>query len=82
MVEDQVLDFDLIISTMQDSCLRMQEQCLDFAATSFMTDEETWELEAIIGEFDEFAREAKMLSERAIILKAKAKSTAKLVGIP
>jgi hypothetical protein len=79
LVEDMVLDLQVILPGMLDSIIRVRDQCKDVSNSPCYSREENHEIAVIIGELNEYAREAKMHLERAKTLKEKAESTAHLV---
>ncbi|KAH9211753.1 hypothetical protein DL95DRAFT_369317 [Leptodontidium sp. 2 PMI_412] len=78
IVEDQVLDLQVILPSMIDSIRGVREACVRFQAEYPMEDGKKLELEAIIEEFEDYEKQAAMLSDRAKVLKANAESTAQL----
>lgn len=79
MLEDQVLDLRVILPGILESIIGVWESCRECSATLLLSHAEKSELEEVIDELDEYAKEAKRLIERSQSLKAKAKSTAQLV---
>ncbi len=71
IVEDKVLDLQIILPTMLETIAGIEDQCRRFSAAPCLE---------ILGEFDEYVREVKMLIERAKTLKQMSKSTAQLVS--
>ncbi|KUJ20793.1 uncharacterized protein LY89DRAFT_640613 [Mollisia scopiformis] len=74
IIEDQVLDLQVILPGMLDA---VEQLLREFS--SFQT-EEDGELNAIVGEFEEYVREVKMLVERSKALNDMARSTARLLS--
>jgi hypothetical protein len=82
IVEDQVLDLEVILPSMLDSIVGIQEQCNMFLSGIGMNEEEQDETRAVVQEFNEYIREVKRHIDRAKVLKERAKSTAELVVSP
>lgn len=76
-----MLDLQVILPSMIDSIRGVREACVRFQAEYPMEDGKKLELEAIIEEFEDYEKQAAMLSDRAKVLKANAESTAQLVRI-
>ncbi|CZR68126.1 uncharacterized protein PAC_18025 [Phialocephala subalpina] len=80
IVEDSVLDLQAILPGMLCAIVAIQEQCKHHRHNSRITEEEKYDADAIIYEFDEYIREVRMHIERVKVLKDKAKSTAELLS--
>jgi len=79
VLEESILDLQVILSTMAKTITRIRDHCKSTSKKLRMNEEETYSLELIIDEFDEYIREAEMYAERSVVLKEKAHSTAQLV---
>ena len=79
IIEDFVLDLQVILPSIHDAIIGVRDQCKKYLASIGHGSEAQYEIEAVLGELDEYAREATMHIERAKILNKKAKSTAQLV---
>jgi hypothetical protein len=78
-VEDYVLDLEVILPGMLDSITGVRDQCMSNLTSYDHKDDQRSEIEAIIGELDEYIGEVRIHIERAKNLKDKANSTAQLV---
>ena len=79
LVEDMVLDLQVILPGLLDSITEVRNRCVNDFNSSTYTPNERFQVEAIIGELNEYIQEAKFHIERAKTLKDKAKSTVQLV---
>lgn len=80
IVEDQVLDLQIILPSMMDSICGIKGQLKIMRESNPTEQDEASEVDAILGEFDEYIREAKMHIQRAEILKQQSLSTSQLLS--
>lgn len=80
-VEDYVLDVQIILPTILQTIIGIQKESRAFCQAAQLSQDEQDNLEAIIDEFDEYAKDIRMHIDRASILGAKAASTARLVRV-
>lgn len=79
-LEDEVLDLQVILSTMQKTIARIQNHCKKSCLSLKKTKSEEMQLEMIIDEFDEYIVEAEALLDRSKVLQRKSQSTSQLVS--
>lgn len=80
IVEDKILDLQVILPGMLSTISGVQETCKQHCKGLESMYNERYELDAIIGEFDEYIKESRMQIDRAKALRDMAKSTARLVS--
>jgi len=81
MIEDFVFDLQVILPSIHDAIIGVRDQCTEHLTSYRHSNEAQYEIEAVLGELNEYVREVTMHIERAKILKDKAKSTAQLVRL-
>ena len=79
IVEDQVLDLQVILPSLVDAIHGIRAACAGFVAESSTKGLDTFDLDTIVDEFEDYEKQANLLTERAKTLKANAKSTTQLV---
>jgi len=80
IVEDQVLDLQVILPSLVDAIHGIRAACARFAAGSSTKGLDTFDLDTIVDEFEDYEKQANLLTERAKTLKANAESTAQLLS--
>lgn len=78
-LEDRVLDLQVILPSMMKTVARIRDEIKGCSIRIGVTEDERYDMEQIIDEFEEYVREAETHVERAKVLQDKVKSAAKLV---
>ncbi|KAE9377376.1 hypothetical protein N431DRAFT_194425 [Stipitochalara longipes BDJ] len=80
IIEDFVLDLQIILPGILDAITGVRDQCREYLTSFRHGIKAQYEMEAILGELNEYIREVTIYIERAKNLKDKANSTAQLLS--
>ncbi len=81
VIEDQVLDLQVILPGILDAIVELEKEFTGFKPSfTYLPEEESEDLHAVVEEFSEYIREVNMLIERSKALNDMARSTARLVN--
>ena len=79
IVEDAVIDLGVILPTSLSTIIRIKDQCQVSADRMKMSQEESFDFDSMMEEFEEYIREARQLVDRSKSLKESVSSTTQLV---
>ncbi|KAE8444552.1 hypothetical protein EG329_014476 [Mollisiaceae sp. DMI_Dod_QoI] len=81
VIEDQVLDLQVILPGILDAIVELEKEFTGFKPSfTYLPEEESEDLHAVVAEFIEYIREVNMLIERSKALNDMARSTVRLLS--